>query len=88
MHEEIDTDRFGEALKSWAEDKNVSLLEVARRGGFYATKSSSTITFYMLKDKKRRTKPGLDKLIRIANALDITVGELIRGRNGEGLKQE
>lgn len=84
MKAEVDIDRFRFALTSWMIDRGLKTRDLAKKSGC----STSMIDYIMAARKEGRKIPGLDTIVKIARALDITVDELLHGKNGEGLKKD
>lgn len=74
-------DCFHLALAAWMKEKKYSSRLLAEAAGLHL----NTIETYRRLNPKRRSIPGLYAMVCIAEALGITVEDLLRGPHNEGM---
>lgn len=81
----IDPEKFHLALLAWSKKKGIPLRRIAEKMGVHPNS-----IYYYTKTRPDRTNvlPGLGKAAEIADVLHITLDELAKGPDGEGLRDE
>lgn len=82
---EIDPAKFRFALRAWCKEKKITQYAIAEKIGIPTPSMYAYTKRYRV---KAYITPRLDRAVKIAEALGITIDELARGPHGEGLRDE